>query len=121
MINVNILNINELCLESKKIVKLLEDSRIFFLVFDIDNKDTFNILNKWIEKIKKFYEGKRIFINILGTKINPNNKEEINCVKYSEGEKFAKKARGSFKMVSINDAISLRNLIKNNVEKYLNC
>ena len=59
MINVNILNINELCLESKKIVKLLEDSRIFFLVFDIDNKDTFNILNKWIEIIKDGSEGKK--------------------------------------------------------------
>ena len=117
---VNILNISEDYIETQNFVELLSYCRIFFLVFDINNRDSFNLLNKCFEKIKLNSDRKKIFVNILGTKINYNINDENNCVKYEEGEKFAKKIGGDFKMISIDDTISLRNLIKKNVEKYLN-
>lgn len=120
---VNILNINEDSFETPKFIELIKHCKIFFLVFNIYNKDTFNILNKWFEKIKKNSNSKKIFVNILGTEIGnigDNINDENNSVKYEEGEKLAKKIGGNFKMVSIDDTISLRNLIKINVEKYLN-
>ena len=120
IILVNIINISEDCFETQELVELLKNNKIFFLVFDINNKNTFNILNKWFEKIKRNSDKKKKFVNIIGTKITNNIDDENNCVKYEEGEKFAKNIGGDFKMVSIDDTISLRNLVKKNVEKYLN-
>ena len=117
---VNIINLNEDCFETQQFIEIIRHCKIFFLVFDINNKNTFNILNKWYEKIKLNSNSKKLFINILGAEITNNNGNKNNCVKYEEGEKFANKIGGDFKMVSIYDTISLRNLIKKNVEKILN-
>ena len=124
-ISINLLDSNEECIRSIKFMELLKYVKIIFLVFDANRKDSLNILNNWVDKIKDNTDGGKKFIIVLGTNINDKYKindddDNNNYVTYEEGEKFAKDIGSDFRMVSIDDTISLRNLIRNNIEKYLN-
>ena len=58
------------------------------LVFDITNKDTFNIIKYWLISIKEIYPEENIEIIIIANKIDLENKREISNNSIKEfGEK----------------------------------
>lgn len=117
-VNINLIDTNG---DIKNNVKTLKDifkhCKIFFLVFDINRRETLNQLDNWINEIKK-YSKEKIFINILGNKINENTTEN-NFVTNEEGNQFASDKGGIYTNISIKEINSLHNLIKKNVENYL--
>ena len=120
-INVKIIDTNGDPINKNNDLKLLAKySKIFFLIIDINNKDTFNKLEDWVNDIKKYSAGKNIFINILGNKIK-KTQEDNNYITNEEGEKVAKNLGCYYESIS-NDKINLlKRYININVEKYLKC
>lgn len=55
------------------LINLFKTTNIFFLVFDLNKRSTFDELEKWIKEIKKYSE-KKILIKIIGNKIQKANK-----------------------------------------------
>ena len=92
--------------------------KIIFLIFDINKKDTFVELKKYIEKINEILGKDKTIINILGNKINTNEKQNAH-VTNEEGEKYAKEVGAIYEMISLDDSNSLQNIIKKNIQKCL--
>lgn len=118
VINTKIFEANEENLESKDLRDIIKHCRIYFLVFNINNKDNFKGLTKWINKIKKYHDFRKNFVNILGIKEN-NNEENNEHTVSEQGEKLAKKLGAHFQVISIDDNNSLQKLFINNLENYL--
>ena len=120
-INVKIIDTNGDPINKNNDLKLLAKyCKIFFLIIDINNKDTFNKLEDWVNDIKKYSEGKNIFINILGNKIK-KTQEDNNYITNEEGEKVAKNLGCYYETISIEKINLLKGYININVEKYLKC
>ena len=117
-INVILIDTFEDYIKTTDCKETIKYSKIIFLIFDKNRKDTFIELKKYIKKIKESLGQNEAIINILGNKINFNENPNI-CVTKEEGENFAKEIGGYYEEISINDVKSLRNLIKNNIEKCL--
>ena len=123
-INLNIFEINEGCLNclnknDNELNDIIKNCKIFFLVFNMSQKESFNDLNKYIEKINKYNDGKNI-IYFLGISdesiINIGNEGITN----EEAKKLANDYGGNFKKISLDDKNLFQSLIKSNIENYLN-
>ena len=119
-VNVDIIEINGEYADNTELKDIFQFCRIYFLVFDVNKKETFSELNNWINNIKKYSEEKKILINILGNKNNNIPNEENEFVNNEEAEEFAKTNGGIYKMVSIEDSNSLKIVINDIINKYLN-
>ena len=118
-ISVNLIDTNgDIINNNQELKNVTKNCKIYFFVFDINIRDTFNKLNNCIDEIKNNYNGQKIFINILGNETN-NPSEDNNCVTDEEGKEFAKSKGGIYKKVSIEDVNSLEKIIRKNIEKYL--
>ena len=100
------------------IIKILRKCQIFFLVFDINKRNTFNDLEKYINQIKNISEGKKISICVLGNKININEENENEIISEEEARNFVKKFSGNYETVSIDDVNNIKNLINLEIDKY---
>ena len=118
VINTKIFTTNEKSIESKDLKNIIKHCRIYFLVFNMNKKDNFKGLNKWINKIKEYHDLRKNFVNILGIKSN-NNKEDNEGITAEQGEKIAKKLGANFEVVTMEEKSSLQNLVINNLESYL--
>ncbi len=115
---------NEECINSDeiKLDSIIQNCKIFYLVFDMNKRENFNDLNKYIETINKCKEGKN-FINILGvtdSRTSKTHKADNESVTNEEAIKFSNDFGGNFKEVSINDKNILQSLLKTNIDNYLN-
>ena len=68
--NINILDTNGKFINNSEINNIIKSGKLFFLVFDVNKRETFNELEIYINKIKEIYGDNKISINILG---NNNN------------------------------------------------
>ena len=100
------------------IIKVLRKCQIFFLVFDINKRNTFNDLEKYINQIKNISEGKKISICVLANKININEENENEIISEEEAGNFVKKFSGNYETVSIDDVNNIKNLINLEIDKY---
>lgn len=116
-IHVSIYDTNGDGLKNDDIIDKLKYCDIFFLVFDINKKSTFNELENWAKEIKKNSENK-YFLNILGNEISPLKEEDEMIIK-EEAEKLANEYDGHYEKISVNNIDIVKNLIKDNIEKYL--
>lgn len=124
IINANFFEMNEECINSDeiKLDSIIQNCKIFYLVFDMNKRENFNDLNKYIETINKCKEGKN-FINILGvtdSRTSKTHKADNESVTNEEAIKFSNDFGGNFKEVSINDKNILQSLLKTNIDNYLN-
>ena len=122
-INVKIIDTNEECLIENKFKEILEKCKIYFLVFDINKKESLNYLDNLINKIKKDIKEK-VYINIIGNKneksiLDIDNEDNFSIID-EEAKKLAQKYEAHYQMISIDDINSLQVLVKVNIEKYLN-
>lgn len=116
-IKINIYDTNGDGINNNETIDKLKYCRIFYLVFDLNRKETFIELENWGNEIEKYTKDQNIILTILG---NKNTIEEKKCITKIEGENFAKKLKGNFKIVSIIKKDLLRNMIISDIEKYLN-
>ena len=126
IINLNIFEIDEGCLNclnenDNELNDIIKNCKIFFLVFDMGQKESFNDLKQYIEKINKNKnnKGKNIiyFLGISDESIINNGNEGITN---EEAKKLANDIGGNFKKISLDDKNLFQSLIKSNIENYLN-
>ena len=95
----------------------VKHGKIFFLVFDINNKDSFDKLTNFVEDIKKYYKKKTILLIVLGNKVNPSE-DNSNCIKTEEAEQFANKIGGQYEILSTEDNDYFQNFVNIYADKY---
>ena len=101
-------------------IKILKKCKIFFFIFDIKKRNTFDELDNYINQIKNIYKEKNMHICILGNKINSNEENEDEIIEDEEAENFAKKFKANYQTVCINDSNNIRNILNNEINNYLN-
>jgi len=99
-------------------IKKLKKSNIFYLVFDLNKRESFKELEKWGKEIEKYTIEKNIILTVLGNKNTIEDEKSI--ITKLEGEEFANKLKGSFEIVSIIKKDLIKNMINNDIGKYLN-
>ena len=96
----------------------VKNAKIFFLVFDINNKDTFYKLINFAEDIQKYHKKKSFLLFLLGNEIKALE-DNNSYITNEEAVQFAKQVNGQYEMVPIDDSDYFKNFINNYVEKYL--
>ena len=122
-------DINDEQKKSKEMVELIIYCRIFFLVYNIKDKETFNNVCVWIDDIKKYKQQNDIQDNYLLYIIanKKDNKEEEGIITNEddqkeledEGKKLANEKKAIFRITSAKDNIGLDNIIGETIENYL--
>ena len=105
-------------INNNKIIDKLNRCHIFYLVFDLNKRETFTELEKWANEIQKYTKEQNIILAVLGNK--NTIEDEKDCITKNEGETFANKYKGRFETVSIIKKSSIKNMIIDDIEKYLN-
>ena len=117
-------------------IEIIKKSNIFFLVYDVNNKESFVNVGFWLEVIKKCKEqikkGKYL-LYIIGNK-NDKSTKEINTIEENriienneksnkryieEGKEFSTEKNGLFKAVSALENRGINNILGESIEKYL--
>ena len=121
--------------KSKVVIDIIMDSKIFFLVYNIRDKITFNNVGFWIENINNYKKENKdkssyLFV-IIGNKNDEESKEklkeeegiiineEIEKDYIEEGQQLANENNGIFFSSSALKNTGLNNLVEKAVEKYL--
>ena len=118
-INVQIIDSNGDSINNNRDLKdYVKHGKIFFLVFDVNKKETFYKLINFVEDIKKYYKKKTILLFLLGnkTKISDDNN---NCVAIEDAVQFANQIGGKYEMIPTEDADYFKNFINDYAEKYI--
>ena len=116
-------------------IEIIKKSNIFFLVYDVNNKESFVNAGYWLEIIKKCKEGKKVkyLLYIIGNKndksakesnsIEENgiiaNNEKSNKRYIEEGKLFSIEKNGLFKVVSALENRGINNILGESIERYL--
>ena len=121
--------------KSKEVVDIIMNSKIFFLVYNVRDKITFNNVGFWIENINNYKKenkdkGNYLFV-IIGNKNDEESKEklkeeegiiineEVEKVYIEEGQQLANENNGIFFSSSALKNTGLNNILEKTVEKYL--
>lgn len=110
-------------MDTKDIINIISDCKIYFLVYNIKEKETLESLEDIIKNIKKYKQDNNYLTVIIANKKDKeeegiggdNQKENIE-----EGKKLANENNAIFKMTSAMDNIGLENILGETIEKYLN-
>ena len=134
-LKLKIFDINNENKNSKKANDAMTISDIYFLVYNIKDKQSFDSIENWIKNIKtlkKESKNKNKYqLVIIGNKndkenesnFNENGEEiikEANEEYIEDGRKLSPKYKSIFKLTSALDNNGLDNIIEEAVEKYLN-
>ena len=104
---------------SKEFGNILKNSEMFFLVYDVKNKQSFENIGYWIEGITKVKDSlSKILIYILANK-NDKNDGNGNIEMINEGRNYALDNKYLIKFISAKDNEGIIGLIDESVEKYL--
>lgn len=102
---------------TKEFIDILKKSNIFFLVYDVKNKQSLDNINYWIEGINKIKDNiSKNLIYILANK-NDNNNSNIETV--TLGKKLALENKYLFKTISAKNNEGIIGLISEGVQSYL--
>ena len=120
--------------KTKEALDIITSCKIFFIVYNIKDKISFDNVGYWIETIRKYKEeelnkGNNHLLVIIGNKNDksPTDKEECIIINegdkkeyIEEGEELANENKGMFKVVSALDNKGFENMIEEVIEGYLN-
>jgi small GTP-binding protein len=111
-------------MKTKQFIDTMKNSNIFFLVYDIRNKESLNKISFWIEAIKRCKENEKepsYLLYILGNKDDSNEEEikEENTKLVEEGKKISIDNKGIFRVVSAKENKGIDNIVSEAIEKYL--
>ena len=96
--------------------KLMKNSKIALLIFDITNLHLLENLHYWYKEICENNIKENIFFVVIGNKIDLNNERKIN---YEEGEKFAKSIQALFYEITAKDYDNVEKMFNNIMINYL--
>ena len=120
--NITIYDINNEQKKTDNVINAITDSKIYYLVFDVNKKETFDHINYWIEVIKRCKASKKdknkYLIAIIGNKTDLNKSNDINNI-MEEAKNFAKENQGIFLMTSALNNEGIDSVILESVENYL--
>ena len=119
--------------KTKEVIDILTSSKIFFIVYNIRDKISFDNVGYWIEAISKFKEedlnkGNNHLLVIIGNKNDKSPTDKEECIVINEGDKkeyieegkeLANENKAIFKVVSALDNIGFENMIEEVIESYL--
>jgi small GTP-binding protein len=111
-INVNLIDTNGNDCNNKELEIILEECKIIFLVFNLNERNSFEELKDLMKKISNHKDNIKYF-GILGNKTNLSDEE---CISKEEVEEFTKIHEGHYLPIDINDISNLRESIKNAIE-----
>ena len=104
---------------TKEFGNILKSSEMFFLVYDVKNKQSFENIGYWIEGITKVKDNlSKILIYILANK-NDKDDGNGNIEMINEGRNYALDNKYLKKSISAKDNEGIMGLIEESVEKYL--
>ena len=98
-------------------IDILKKSKIFFLVYDVKNKESRENLNYWIEGVNKIKDN--INKNLIYVLANKHDKNEINNEAISAGKSLALENKFLFKAISAKDNEGIIGLVDESVQSYL--
>ena len=119
--NINIIDTNGDFSYHPELEKVIKKSSIFIVVFDLNEKESFNYVSKWLDKINDYIKSEKDskILVILGNKKNKNEKQK-NCISNDEGIKFANNYNANYLEISIGEKNNLKNMIKNLLAQLIN-
>jgi GTPase SAR1 family protein len=124
-------------MKTKEFIDIIKESNIFFLTYDVNNKQTLVNVGFWNEVIKKCKEDnskENYLLYIIGNKndisyegiINKeeenqiiSNNENINKKYIDEGRDFSNNNKGIFKIVSALENKGIDNILEQSIDNYL--
>ena len=126
-IKIYVYDVNIDKMKNREFIETIKNSTIFFLVYDVYDKESLNSLGYWIEVIKRCKEDEKekYLLYIIGNKDDVAKDVEIekigDNVKYvKEGKEFSVSKNGVFKAVSARENRDIENIIGEGIENYLN-
>ena len=126
-IKIYVYDVNIDKMKNREFIETIKNSTIFFLVYDVYDKESLNSLGYWIEVIKRCKEDEKekYLLYIIGNKDDVAKDVEIekigDNVKYvKEGKEFSDSKNGVFKAVSARENRDIDNIIGEGIENYLN-
>ena len=119
--NINIIDTNGDYSYHSELKKVIKKSSIIIIVFDLNEKETFLCVSKWLNKIIDYIKSEKDgkILVILGNKKNKNEKLK-NCITNEEGTKFAQNYNANYLEISIEENNNLKNMIKNLLDQLIN-
>ena len=119
--NINIIDTNGDYSYHSELKKVIKKSSIFIIVFDLNEKETYLCVSKWLNKIIDYIRSEKDskILVILGNKKNKNEKQK-NCITNEEGAKFAQNYNANYLEISIEENNNLKNMIKNLLDQLIN-
>ena len=124
-------------MKTKEFIDIIKKSNIFFLTYDVNNKQTLVNVGFWNEVIKRCKEDnskENYLLYIIGNKndmsyegiINKeeenqiiSNNENINKKYIDEGRDFSNNNKGIFKIVSALENKGIDNILEQSIDNYL--
>lgn len=111
-------------MKTKEFIEVIKNSLICFLVYDVNNRDSLDNLEYWIEVIRRCKEDvkEKYLLYIIGNKndfdenIIENNNDEL----IKEGKELSDNYDGIFKAFSAKTNKDIDKIIGEGVENYLN-
>ena len=100
----------------------VQDSNIVILVYSVDNKESFNVLDFWYKQVSEICGGEdNIIFAIVANKADYyEEKEEDELIPEEEGQKYAKEKNAYFKSVSAkNGGKGIPNLFEELLSMYI--
>ena len=94
---------------------ILKESKIFFLVFDYKDENSFKEIENIYKKIPVNDKEKK-YINILGNKTNLTKEEKESKIN-EQAQEFAQKNDIHYESFSMEEISNIQGLIKNNINK----
>ena len=125
-LKIHIYDVDNDKMKTREFIEAIKNSYICFLVYDVNNKESLENLEYWIEVIKRCKEDvkEKYLLYILGNKIdnikngNIIGNETDDLIK--EGKELSKNNNGIFRTVSAMKNTDIDNILGEGVEKYLN-
>jgi len=102
---------------TKEFIDILKKSDIFFLVYDVNNKQSLDNINYWIEGINKIKDN--INKNLIYILANKNDNSNSNLETITTGKRLALENKYLFKTISAKNNEGIIGLISESVQSYL--
>ena len=118
--NINIIDTNGDYSYHSELEKVIKKSSIFIIVFDLNEKETFNYVSKWLDKVNDYIKSEKDskILVILGNKKNKKQKQN-SCISNEEGNKLARDYNANYLEISIEEKHNLKNMIKNLISQLI--
>ena len=116
-LEIKIYDVNNEKKSTKEFVGVLKKSNIFFIVYDINKKESLENINYWVEGINKIKDN--INKNLIYILANKNDSNNSNIDTVIAGKSLALENKYLFKTISAKNNEGIIELISESVQSYL--